>query len=275
MKLVTVATHDTAYFQALMESCQRHGVNISVLGWGQPWKGFSMKIALLIEYLSECDPDEVICFVDAYDVIVLRPLDDLERQYRDHLEKGGAGIVISREERGWYDWILTLCFDKCNGYLLNSGTYIGRAGAILSMVKGICTSGACKDKDADDQRLITNYCKENPGLIDVDADFQWFLVWGFLDDKVGSKVSIGRDRELIYDQEKRPFLLHRPGNADMSDVLKRLGYEGDWKGTARGIAYYPKVILHHVKHLMSRNLASIIFIVVLLFLLRSRMSRRI
>ena len=35
MKLVTVATRSERYFPFLLESCERHGAKLEVLGWGQ------------------------------------------------------------------------------------------------------------------------------------------------------------------------------------------------------------------------------------------------
>jgi hypothetical protein len=47
MHIVTVANKNEGYFNYLVESCKRNGGKLEVLGWGQEWKGFIMKMNLL------------------------------------------------------------------------------------------------------------------------------------------------------------------------------------------------------------------------------------
>ncbi len=264
-----MATHEAAYYRALIESCTRHSVKLDVLGWGQPWKGFSWRMELLIEYLGDCDSDEVVCFIDAYDVVLLRPLQDLESQFRSHVAQGGAAIVISSEKRGWYDFILRICFDTCQGVPINAGTYIGLAGALRDMLAKICDNGACKVPEADDQRLVTQFCAANSRKVAIDTNFDWFLVWGLLDSHVGDEIAISSSGSLTFEKHRQPFILHCPGNKDMTNVLKRLGYNGNWSATQRGLMYFPKVIWYHTKHVLRNRMLEItVFSILLLALVR-------
>ena len=74
MHIVTVANKNDGYLNYLIESCKRNGGELEVLGWNQEWKGFMWKISLMIEYLNGLDDDDIVCFVDGYDVIILQPI---------------------------------------------------------------------------------------------------------------------------------------------------------------------------------------------------------
>lgn len=92
MKLVTVATHSERYFPYLELSAKRNGHDLVVLGWGEKWQGFAWKFMLMLEYLKTLKPDEIVCFVDAYDVVILEDPKTIEGFYRQY-------VVDSNESR--------------------------------------------------------------------------------------------------------------------------------------------------------------------------------
>ena len=82
VKLITVATHYDGYLKWLEAGCKRYNVNLIKLGWGQEWKGFVWKFELLLNYLTDIiaqNPYELIIFIDGYDVLLLKSLDDIEQ----------------------------------------------------------------------------------------------------------------------------------------------------------------------------------------------------
>ena len=44
-------------------------MKLQVLGWGTPWTGFSMRYPLLRQFLESVPDEDVVCHVDAYDVL--------------------------------------------------------------------------------------------------------------------------------------------------------------------------------------------------------------
>src|SRR5581483_2861422 len=72
MIVCTVATHSDRYFPSLLHSCQRHGCNLKVLGWGQKWQGFAWRWQLVRDFLASQPDTQVVMFIDPFDVIVLR-----------------------------------------------------------------------------------------------------------------------------------------------------------------------------------------------------------
>jgi hypothetical protein len=58
MRVVTYATDARGYFAQFLESAERHGVRVEVLGWGRPWRGFGARLRAVAEFLGRLDPDE-------------------------------------------------------------------------------------------------------------------------------------------------------------------------------------------------------------------------
>lgn len=42
-----------------------------------------MKFKLMKEYVQNLPDDDIVCFVDGYDVIILEPVDKLEKLFRE------------------------------------------------------------------------------------------------------------------------------------------------------------------------------------------------
>ena len=78
LHIVTVATHSKFYFPYLIESCKRNGSELVILGYGEKWKGFTWRFKLVIEYLKKLNKNDIVCFIDGYDVISSRNFKDLK-----------------------------------------------------------------------------------------------------------------------------------------------------------------------------------------------------
>lgn len=251
MKIVTFATRSDGYFPYLLQSARRYKNRIVVLGWNEEWKGFGSKVLALKKYIQTVPDDEVVVFVDAYDVVFLRNLDSLEKEYISFTKQHGKRIVISAS-RSTFDFIYNIRFGKCKGQNLNSGTFIGYAGVIRRMLHEICSAvGDCQDRHVDDQQLFSSYCRQNEDIFSFDTEFDWFLIWGLLEDwDIAPSVTF--QDETLYYEGKTPYVLHCPGNKDMSDILTKLGYRVPG-GNQRTIIDYTKgIYVNHVKYFLTK-----------------------
>jgi len=52
LHIVTVATESKYYFPYLVQSCERNGIKLKVLGYGEKWLGFNWRLRKMIEYLK-------------------------------------------------------------------------------------------------------------------------------------------------------------------------------------------------------------------------------
>ena len=135
MHIVTVATKNEGYFNVLVESCRRNGGNLEVLGWNTEWKGFLYRIKLMNDYLQKLNDEEIVCFIDAYDVVILQPFSKIETLFR----KSGKKILLSRDVNTNIitDSWLSFYYGKCKSYSINAGTYIGYVKYLKKMYNEI------------------------------------------------------------------------------------------------------------------------------------------
>lgn len=67
---VTYASHrgsDERFCMAL-ESAARHKIPLIILGWGVPWRGLFQKLEAAMNLTSSLSPNDVVLFVDAFDI---------------------------------------------------------------------------------------------------------------------------------------------------------------------------------------------------------------
>lgn len=256
MKLVTVATHSERYFPYLLESCKRVGAKLDILGWQQPWRGFMMKYDLLKEYLSNITDDEIVCVIDAYDVILLEPLNKLEAVFRETGTR--IAVALDCNPNVFYAQYI---FGKCKGFLINAGTYIGYAGDLRKMVLEICNMHNCKDKKLDDQMILTSYC--NTTDIHIDRKREMFFLICFF-----NGIPDIVDGKIMYNGLK-PCILHAPANTNIDNVLTKLGY--DVKGVDHKFWQY--WLNMAVRHWYVTVFYVIIFFVIIVVLWRIKRSK--
>jgi len=226
MRLVTVATQSEAYFPYLLKSCARFRAQLDVLGWGKKWQGFTWRSHLLADYLNQLDDDEIVCVIDAYDVLLLRPLDELEQAFREFHARTQYEIVAGCETQSSFTHGLQMkwLFGTCRNKFLNAGTYVGFARALRDLVAGVIRLSE-GDMAADDQQLLTLYCSSTRGgakmYMDCPNDF-FLTLSGDYASKISASLQV-KDGELTFGN-KRPFLIHANAQVNINDIVCQLGY---------------------------------------------------
>ena len=94
--IVTVSTENKFYFDYLKQSCHKNGKELEVLGYRQEWKGFNWKLKLMLEYLNKLNKNDIVCFVDGYDVICVRNLNQLKNTFLNIKTREKCNIIIVR-----------------------------------------------------------------------------------------------------------------------------------------------------------------------------------
>ena len=228
MKIVTVGTQTSGYYPLLVESCRRHGIVLDTLGMGQPWKGFTMKFRLFQEYLENQSSDEIIMFVDAYDVVILEDHDMIVNKFKSfHRE-----IVFGTQN----DFFNQFVFPRCLGNILNSGSYIGYCRSIQKLVNIVVEN---IDFSKSDQQILNHIC----GLERYQGFFQEFILPDikcqlfyiaradnyfnprYLFQKKIDKLEIVKKKIFSPRDNSFPSVIHLPGHLNGNYYFHKLNYD--------------------------------------------------
>jgi len=236
LHIVTVVTESNYYFPYLVESCKKYGKELTVLGYGKKWQGFTWRFKLMLEYLENLPESDIVCFIDGYDVLCLRDLSELKEEFIKIRNQNKCKIIVGHDKIDYsnlyylynYYWNYYY-FGPCtkinnNDIFINAGTYIGYVHDLLYILKKLYNN-TVKNFD-DDQVLLINYCKKNTKELYIDIDNKLFLTINKIKSEIDDLVIIEND-QLIYNNN-RPFFLHGPGKTLLNNILKKLGYQ-DYK----------------------------------------------
>ena len=221
--IITVSTDSKYYFLYLKESCRRNGKQLEVIGYGETWEGFNWKYKKMIDYLKHIKSTDIVCFVDGHDVICTRNLRELKDEFINVKNRTGCKMIVGSENRISYfnQFITSLYFSNCNNLHLCSGTYIAYANDMLEILTKIYNMNPVDD--ADDQILMTNYCKKFSNEIYIDVDNEIFLTLTSSMNDIGKHVYYKNNK--LYYNNKNPFFLHAPSFSILDSIIVKLGYD--------------------------------------------------
>jgi hypothetical protein len=127
--------------------------------------------------------EELVLFVDGYDVLLTPAVRDLPRLFGEHFN--GARVVFSSEHSCWPDAAVchaaaqatasssgTAEFGRTTN--LNSGVFVGSATDLLTMLREISSSYGAFAMCGDDQRSYWRYYLDHPDFVALDTDSVMF-----------------------------------------------------------------------------------------------------
>lgn len=252
IRVVTVATESRYYFPYLRETCKDiGGADLVVLGMGEQWGGYIWKFQKMLEYLKSIPGDEIVCFVDGYDVICVRNLKEMETKFLRIRKRKKCKMVIAKDHNVFpLDVILHVYFGKCGETRVNSGTYVGYASDILEI---LTAATRIFPEEKDDQRLITRYYALYPKKFYIDMFCDFF------------QVSLTPMKEFCIEPGRKPFFIHAAGCGWMTNVITKMGYKVDPNVKKNLKSYFVKKELDHIKAFLTRFIVGILIIVIYLF----------
>ena len=209
LHILTYSTDDKQ-LEYLINTSKRHGVNVSVIR-NSVWNGFSDKIKGLLSCIDQFKDDDVICFIDAYDVLI----NSTEADVLSKFYKFNADFVLS-SELNCFPFKYRDAFELSqwtNFHYVNSGGFIGLAHAVkrflrhkpLEDMEVICQDGG-------DQSYLIEYYLENKASdrIVIDHGCEIFLSMVYIE---WTDISLYRGR--IYNDvlKNAPSFVHFNGGS--------------------------------------------------------------
>jgi hypothetical protein len=225
LHIVTVVNESKYYFPYLQETCERNGKPLEVLGIGEKWTGFNFKYKKMVEYLKKIPENDIVCFVDGFDVICVRDLNEIKNAFLMIKNETNCKMIVADDILDFIPIINShiindLYFGNCNGEYLNSGTYIGHAKDILYILSKILQ--LYSEDHADDQKILTEYCKKHSNEIFIDKKNELFLAIGRTNRELDDLFIIEKG-EVLYN-DHRPFFIHAMAGGFFENTLRKLGY---------------------------------------------------
>jgi hypothetical protein len=262
LHIVTVATESKFYFPYLVESCKKNGKKLEILGFGTEWKGYNYKFKLIIEYLHKLPENDIVCFVDGYDVLCIRELYQLPSVFVNLKTKHNCKMIVGYDNT---DNILLkiinqMTFGSCKNSYINSGTYIGYVKDVLEIIKKVYNLNA--ENKADDQVLLTKYCTIRPNDIYIDEGEEIFLNLIRQGD-LSNHVEI-KNKQILH-KGKHPFFIHAAGGmSHLDNIIPKLGYEyNDNIGDQLISVYYKKFFYYLRLNLIYIFIAIVVIILII------------
>lgn len=205
LKVITVATQENYGLKMLRRSLDLAGMDYTVLGIGESWRGFGTKVILTRQYLRTLEGYTHFIFVDAYDTLFLKPITDYE-----------GGIIFSSEKNCWPDYNAPYPESKAIFRYLNSGCYIAPIDEYLAL-----TDQFPIDYSDDDQRYFTNiYLKS--GKIKLDTDCRLFQSYAFTDH---NDLTLYHNKIINNHSQSEPAAIHFNGKCLDPKVYSMIQYK--------------------------------------------------
>lgn len=257
LHLITVATSSKGYFKQFVESCKKYNMNLTVLGWGMQWQGFTWRLKIIKEFINRPDikANDIICFVDAFDVVCMESSDELLRRFQSFK----SDIVFMTEDAHQKKSYKITYGGLCDGNPVNGGCVIGYAKRMKELL-ALPSFELHSLKTTDDQVLWTKVC-EGPDAAFFNKYVKYDVHHHIMYND-SYKVFETHCKALPINQV-RPVFYHCLFNRNMEYILTKEGYdiksEGNAQSNVKRIVYYIKLICY-------TNIVSVIMFVATLFI---------
>lgn len=238
MILVTYATHNSGYLNALKKSSKTNGFELVILGENKKWEGFMQRIFDIITFLQTQNPKEIICFVDGFDVLTLGTKEEFIHKFNSfNTDK----VIFSASKDNYF---LNIIYGNVNqtdsNYEYNrlcAGTYVGYCNKIIELFENICQLNKLNSDSDDQEKLSSCYVKCKDCLL-LDHDNSLFYCvesssgifeylnlilqkQPFMEDK-NRFYMINENRLVLTKNNIKPVFIQGNGNLNMDILASRL-----------------------------------------------------
>jgi len=210
LHVVTFAT-DESRLVDLKQSCKNSGLEITII-MKATWNGYQDKILYIKEFLQNIPETDILCFVDAYDVLGLCDKDEILKKFYSF----NCELVIGAELHCYPEWNkqqYPQVKSSTNYDYVNSGGYIGYKRAISKMFNWKPLNDAismCSNDSGGDQNYVTLYYISNHSTENIllDRECNIFQNMHLVD---WNEIYFRNGRVVNKILEKTPCFLHFNG----------------------------------------------------------------
>ena len=176
---VCIATENKFYLPYLKQLIP----NLTILGMNMKWEGYIMKPKLVNKYLKTLNNNDIVCVIDAYDILPTKNIINLKKKFIDFCKKNpDVKMIVGSEkhENIILKKISKNIFKEFEGCIINAGQMIGYVKNIKHYYKYILSlpKSYLENNHNDDQIILTDYASQlnNKNEIHIDEKKQFFHV---------------------------------------------------------------------------------------------------
>lgn len=175
---VCIATENKFYLPYLKKLIP----NLVILGMNTNWEGYMMKPKLVNEYLKTLNNNDIVCVIDAYDILPTKNIVNLEKKFIDFCKNNPKVKMIVGSEKHNNNIIVKFfnIFKEFEGYIINAGQMIGYVKNIKHYYTYILSlpKTYLENNHNDDQVILTDYALQlnNKNKIYIDKKKIFFHV---------------------------------------------------------------------------------------------------
>ena len=226
IKYYTVATKQHDGLDRLKQSAEYYGIDLNVIGLDSSWTdgdvgrlehpGGGQKINILKKELQKLDDDDLILFVDGYDVIFLTGTEEIEQKWNNLTIDPLVKVIFGSEKAIWPDPSIADKFPESESEyrFLNSGNFMGKVKDLKKITEEeISDSG-------DDQLYYQHKFLSKKYGIQLDYKAEIFqCIAGCTDwPNIKDELAIKKDRITNVPHSTEPCVFH--GNGSKSEKIK-------------------------------------------------------
>ena len=177
---VCIATENKFYLPYLKQLIP----NLIILGMNMEWEGYIMKPKLVNKYLKKLHNNDIVCIIDAYDILPTKNIVNLEKKFIDFCKNNPQVKMIVGSEKHDNNIIKKklskIIFKEYEGYIINAGQMIGYVKNIKHYYEYILSlpKTYLEKNHNDDQIILTKYTLKlnNKNKVYIDKKNNFFYV---------------------------------------------------------------------------------------------------
>ena len=233
---ITYSNKNNIHFKRYLDSCIQNNINPIILGINDKSYSPHFKILLFYQYLLNHTKNDIFCFTDSWDVILLANKNIIKQKFLDLK----VDILFSAEENYYYcqGKIDIKKIWKYKDNYLNSGGYIGYRNNILQMLEIIIKNNYYFKMNGNcDQASFYSYFYHYPQQLNLDINRDIFGTVYKKHNKI-SRIFLRylfyrfnfyiKNKNLYYKKNNNQILIcHQPGRKRFT--LNYLAYLNNYK----------------------------------------------
>lgn len=237
--LYIYVTHDDRFFQSLVNSCEKVGIQPVVKGLGDKWINYREAHRSLLQFLETLNDNDIVINVDGFDSIVVCPMDEIVNRF---VKMNCKAVFSSTADcdsmvQKYVQWKLGFYGDD----KVNAGMFMGYVSKMKQIIQKIVDSGNTNDQ------ITANEIVSGDSEIVIDNDRTIFC------NITSDRYAEVQNGVLKY-KGATPCIVSAPACVNLNPLIKKLGIHTSDKLTCD----YTSRLKEYVKYF-------IIEIIVLLF----------